>query len=155
MIKQVIIFVLALACAAQIIPLAVDLPPGTVNLVADNGWYLNVCRGCGGAKPDSASIIGGAGKDATMIWNLEVVGSQVAFKGSNGLYLSRCGSCWTGATQISSAFVHGTGPGIYTLFTPELQANGKYAFKGDNNRYLARCELCVPNPFSTNFAFIH
>lgn len=44
---------------------------------------------------------------------------------------------------------------IYNLFTPELQANGKYAFKGDNDKYLARCESCVPNLFSKNFAFIH
>lgn len=37
MLKQVILVALALASVAQIIPLAADLPPGTVNLVADNG----------------------------------------------------------------------------------------------------------------------
>lgn len=36
---------------------SVDLPAGTVRLMADNGQYLKKCTNCGeGAYPDSASI---------------------------------------------------------------------------------------------------
>lgn len=159
MIKQVLLVALALACAVHAIHLnevheaGVDLPAGTVALVADNGENLRVCHGCGGAKPDSASIQ--AIKDASSVWTLEVVGSQVAFKGSNGLYLSRCNGCWPRGAYPDSAFVHIAGREPYALWTPELQANGKYAFKGDNGKYLARCNGCARSSVSKNFAFVH
>lgn len=63
MIKLILLVALSLACAAQITPLnPVNLPAGKVNLIADNGQFLKVCQGCGGAWPDSASIQPGTGK---------------------------------------------------------------------------------------------
>ena len=89
------------------------------------------------------------------MWTLENVGSQVAFKGSNGLYLSRCNGCWSRGAYPDSAFVHIAGREPYALWTPELQPNGKYAFKSDSGKYLARCESCTKNTTVTNFAFVH
>ena len=77
------------------------------------------------------------------MWKLEVNGSKVAFKGTNGLYLTRCNGCWPGSLNIDSVTVHVATPTATALWTPELQSNGKYAFKGDNGKYLARCNGCT------------
>jgi hypothetical protein len=135
---------------------AVDLPAGSVRLVADNGQFLKICHGCGnGAFPDSASI--GASQSPEDTWTLELVGAQVAFKGSNGKYLSRCNTCWGGGSSSlpDSAFVHVADHKPYSLWTPVLQSNGKYSFLSDNGRFLARCENCVGGVSSPNLAFVH
>jgi hypothetical protein len=74
---------------------------------SDNGRLLRVCHNCGGTQNDSASIQV-ATNDATQEWNLEVVGEQVAFKGVNGLYLSRYNLCWpaTSCRPVDSVFVY-------------------------------------------------
>lgn len=157
MMKKELAVLLALVFAANALHLkethapGVDLPAGTVALIADNGQFLSVCSNCGnGAKPDSASL-----DAALQDWTLEVVGSQVAFKGKNGKYLSRCRNCWlSGAAYPDSAFVHETGQEPYSLWTPTLLPNGKYAFKSDNGNYLARCNGCV-RASRPNFAFVH
>ena len=62
MTKQGLLIVLALFCAAKALHLQLShadvagLSAGSVNLIADVGGYLRVCQGCGGEKPDSASI---------------------------------------------------------------------------------------------------
>ena len=48
----------------------IDLPPGTVNLIADNGEFLRVCRNCGANNNrDSASVQANPG-DGTAVWTL-------------------------------------------------------------------------------------
>ena len=123
---------------------AVDLPAGNVNLIADNGQAIKKCDNCGrGASTESASVSPYSPSDKNYVWNLEVVGSQVAFKGSNGKYLSRCNGCWASAAYRDSAFVHATKLEPWSLWTPVLHANGKYSFKSDTGRFLARCNRCV------------
>lgn len=80
----------------------------------------------------------------------------MAFRGSNGLYLSRCNSCWNGGAYPDSVFVHSNNPNVaYSQWTPVAQANGKYSFQSDNGRFLARCNGCAPSSASANFAFVH
>lgn len=99
--KEGIIVILALVLTASAIHLnlnhdaAVDLPAGTVYLGAYNGQYARICANCGpAAYTDSAAL--GPTRSA---WTLEVVGSQVAFKGNTGKYLARCNKCWSRATK--------------------------------------------------------
>ncbi len=89
------------------------------------------------------------------MWTLEAVGNQVAFKGSNGKYLSRCNNCWSSAADPDAAFVHTPDYQPWSLWTPVLNENGKYSFKSDNGKYLARCNGCVNGGNSPNFAFVH
>ena len=84
---------------------------------------------------------------------MEIQGNQVAFKGSNGLYLAVCNGCWA-SDNGDSAFVHIPDREAISLWTPQLQANGKYAFLGSNGNYLARCNRCAPNSNIPNFAFV-
>jgi hypothetical protein len=85
-----------------------------------------------------------------------VVGNQVAFRGINGNYLSRCNGCWLGGVRPDSAFVHAQTYGYpWALWTPILLPNGKYVFKSDTGKYLARCYGCVPKAITSNFAFVH
>lgn len=135
----------------------IDLPPGTVNLIADNGQFLRVCQNCGSINnADTASVQPDTGDD-TVVWALEEIqGGKVAFRGSNGKYLSRCNQCWVGGSYPDSAFVHAlnsTHP--ISQWAPLIHPNGKYSFKCDNGKYLARCEGCNKSPASPNFAFIH
>lgn len=123
MLKQLLTIFLALTLTANCMHLqkqhkdAAPLSAGKVKLIADNGELLNVCTDCGpGAYPDSASL--GTDEDA---WTLEVVGDQVAFKGSNGKYLSRCNNCWDDGAYPDSVFVHVDGPASWSLWTPVLQ----------------------------------
>jgi thymidine kinase len=155
--REGMILILALALTANAIHLnlnhdqAVDLPAGSVYLVGDNGQYISICTNCGGgAYPDSAALAA-----TPQAWTLEVVGSQVAFKGANGKYLSRCNGCWSGGSYPDSAFVHTPDRQPWSLWTPVLQANGKYSFKSDNGKFLARCNGCVAGANNPNFAFVH
>ena len=152
------IIVLALALTASAIHLnlnheaGIDLPAGSVYLLGDNGQFVSICTNCGsGAYPDSAALTA-----SPSAWTLEVVGSQVAFKGTNGKYLSRCNTCWIGGgVYADSAFVHTPDRQSWSLWTPVLQANGLYSFKSDNGNFLARCNGCVPGGNNPNFAFVH
>lgn len=62
MIKEVLVVVLTLFFGVGALHLKMShqdvagLSAGSVNLIADNGGYLRVCQGCGGEKPDSASV---------------------------------------------------------------------------------------------------
>lgn len=62
MIKGVLIGVLALFYASNALHLQLShhdvagLSAGSVNIIADDGGFLRVCQGCGGEKPDSASV---------------------------------------------------------------------------------------------------
>ena len=96
-----------------------------------------------------------ANGDGTQFWQLELVGDKVAFKGSHGLYLSRCGGCWPGGMFPESATVHVATPTATALWTPELLSNGKYHFTSDSGGYLARCYGCNSSPNSPNFAFVN
>lgn len=135
---------------------SIDLPAGTINLIADNGQAIKLCSNCGNAAyTDSASVVDFSPSDKGQVWTLEVVGGQVAFKGSNGKYLSRCNNCWNSAADPDSAFVHTPDYQPWSLWTPVLNANGKYSFKSDNGKYLARCNGCANGANSPNFAFVH
>ena len=108
--KGGIIVILAVALTASAIHLNlnhdadVDLPAGSVYLIANNLNYASVCKNCGEAtQTDSAAVT-----TTREAWTLEVVGSQVAFKGSNGKYLSRCNACWKRAVSTDNVFVHAT-----------------------------------------------
>jgi hypothetical protein len=155
--KGEIIVILALALTASAIHLqqsheaAVDLPAGSVYLLGDNGQFINICTNCGpGSYPDSAAL-----QTTAQAWTLEVVGSQVAFKGANGNYLSRCNGCWNGGAYPDSAFVHTPDHQPWSLWTPVLQPNGRYSFQSDNGKFLARCNGCVGGANNPNFAFVH
>ncbi len=76
-------------------------------------------------------------------WTLEVVGSQVAFKGANGKYLSRCNGCWSGGSYPDSVFVHTPDRQPWSLWTPIRYACRKYLLKSGNGQFLARCDGCV------------
>lgn len=143
MFRNILLLLLVLASVVSALHLhdASNLVAGNVTLTSDIGQFLKICNKCGNVVPDSASIQ--AVSDGTQIWKLEVIGSKVAFKGTNGLYLTRCSGCWPGSSQIDSATVHVPTPTATALWTPELQSNGKYAFKGDNGKYLARCLACT------------
>ena len=72
--KILVLFAIVLACHAihlhQAHEAEVDLPPGTVNLIADNGEFLRVCQNCGTINnADSASIQPNTG-DNTVVWTL-------------------------------------------------------------------------------------
>jgi Zn-finger protein len=135
---------------------SVDLPAGTVNLIADNGQAIKVCNNCGAAAyTDSASVADYSASNNDEVWTLEVVGSQVAFKGSNGKYLSRCNNCWNSAAYPDAAFVHTPDYQSWSLWTPVLNANGKYSFRSDNGKYLAKCNNCAYQGNTPNFAFVH
>ncbi len=82
-------------------------------------------------------------KATPQAWTLEIVGSQVAFKGVNGKYLSRCNNCWVGGAYPNSVFVHLPDRQAASLWTPIRHASGKYLFKSDNGQFLARCDGCV------------
>ena len=132
------------------------LDGGVAYILADNGQYLTACTGCGrSAYPVSASV---QPPSDNAKWTIEVVGDQVAFKGSNGNYLSRCLGCWIGSTITpnNAAFLHQTTSSApYSRWTPEKLANGKFAFKGDNGQYLSRCEACVKKATSPSQVFLN
>ena len=132
------------------------LDGGVAYLIADNGQYLTACTGCGkAAYPVSASV---QPLSDNAKWTIEVVGDKVAFKGSNGNYLSRCLGCWIGTkiTPNNAAFLHQTTSAEpYSRWTPEKLANGKFAFKGDNGQYLSRCEACVKKATSPSQVFLN
>lgn len=153
MLKNILVVVLVLGSAAVHLHDASSLKAGNVTLTDDSGQFLKICHNCGNAVPDSASIQAVA--DGTQVWKLELVGSKVAFKGTNGLYLTRCNGCWRGSRFPDSATVHVAAPAGNALWKPELQSNGKYAFKGDTGKYLARCSNCTSSPASQKFAFVH
>lgn len=155
--KGGIIVVLALALTASAIHLnlnheaAVDLPAGSVYLSGDIGQFVSICTNCGpAAYPDSAAL-----SATPQAWTLEVVGAQVAFKGANGKYLSRCNNCWNTGSYPDSVFVHADDRQSWSLWTPVLQANGLYSFKSDNGNFLSRCNGCVGGGNNPNFAFVH
>lgn len=67
---------------------------------------------------------------------MELVGSQVAFKGSNGLYLAKCNVCRFGLIDLPFAVTHNTTITSNALWKPYLLPNGKYAFSADTGSYL-------------------
>lgn len=86
---------------------------------------------------------------------MEGFGTQVAFKGIHGLYLTRCNGCWPGANltdSVSLSSRNATGPALWTI---QLNANGKYHFISDNGGLLSRCNGCNLSPISKNFAFVN
>lgn len=118
MLRSSLLIALVLVTVVQTLHLhdTSTLVAGNVTLAADNGQLLRVCRNCGGAVADSASIQ--AINDGSQVWALEVVGSKVAFKGNNGKYLSRCNGCWPGSKILDSATVHSPNINPATLWTP-------------------------------------
>ncbi len=123
--------------------------------MAINGQFLRICSNCGGSYADSASVQPDI-RDNAQVWTLERVKNKVAFKGSNGLYLSRCNNSWDGGAYADSAFVHlpdSSAP--YSQWTPKRLSDGKYAFLSDNGLYLAPCNNCAPSGASSYFAFVH
>lgn len=105
---------------------------------------------------DSASIQNAQNAtDGTQFFQLEVFGTRVAFKGSNGLYLTRCNGCWPGANFTDSVTASAANATGSALWTAETLANGKYQFISDIGGYLARCSGCNFSPFSKNFAFVN
>jgi hypothetical protein len=140
----------------------VDLPPGIVWLISNNGEYLTCCSNCGpGIFPNSAATQSYMVRSLTVgailrqDWTLEVYGTQVAFKGSNGRYLARCNRCWSkGADYLDSVFVHAATPTTVAFWTPVAQGNGKYSFRADNGMFLSRCTRCVKEGIYINFAFV-
>ena len=126
---------------------------GLATAKADDGEYLTLCSNCGGAYPSAAVLEASITPESK--WTLVRVGKQIALKGSNGNYLSRCNGCWSGGAYPDSAFVHlNNDSEPYSKWTPEKQANGKWALKGDNGKYLARCNACAPSTVE-NIAFVH
>ena len=127
---------------------------GFTTFRADNGQILRLCRHCGGAYPNAASVESGSGPDFN--WELIRIGDKVAIRGSNGNYLSRCNNCWNGGVYPDSAFVHLNHPNEpYSQWTPIPQPNGRWAFQTDTGRYLARCQHCAHTWCTSNLAFVH
>jgi hypothetical protein len=116
-------------------PSVPPLPTGFVKLKAYTGDFLSACINCGyGSYPDSAAF------GSEEAWNLEYVGSKVAFRSStNGNYLSRCHNFWyNGANYADSVFVFANKGEGAALWTPIPRPNGRYAFQADNGKYLSK-----------------
>lgn len=123
----------------------------TVTLQADNGQFLRLSPKSGGAYPGFAVST----DNNAEIWGILRIGDKVAFRNSNGNYLSRCNGCWNRGAYPDSAFAHLSTPDEpYSQWKPIQQPNGKWAFQADTGKYLARCNNCACSN-TPNLAFVH
>lgn len=99
-------------------------------------YSVRSCSQCGTNASDIAHLKSYT-KPYHGSWQMEVVGSQVAFRSmSTGKYLARCKGCMTGHPNADATVVNSSTLTPSALWTPEYQFNGNYSFKGDNGKYL-------------------
>ena len=121
-----------------------QVPAGPVTIAADNGELLTICsKDCKARYPntDEATIEPKTDSPA-QVWTVEHVKNQIALKGSNGQYLTRCNGCVTFAKFQDSAFANSKDIKPASLWTVQLLPNGKYSLLADNGKYLSRCANC-------------
>ena len=105
--------------------------PAYANIQADNGYLLARCQNCGPSLlPDSAAIYPEDPSAPTAIWKIEQIRGYVAFKSSNGNYLTACSGCWVG-NKKTAAFLENTNPNVNLEALWKLidLGDGKWAIK--------------------------
>lgn len=128
-----------------------QIPAGPVTIAADNGNYLTICTSnCGARYPNTdVAAIKPKIDSPTQVWTVEHVKNQVALKGSNGQYLTRCSICVTFAAFPDAAFANSKDIKPSSLWTVQLLPNGKYSLLSDNGKYLSRCTNCSSSDSGT------
>lgn len=115
-----------------------------MTIVADNGEYLTICtKDCGARYPNTdVAAVKPKADLPSQVWTVEHVRNQIALKGSNGQYLTRCNQCVAFAKFPDAAFANSKDIKPASLWTVQLLPNGKYSLLADNGKYLSRCNNC-------------